>query len=107
MRPLHPKRGRHAWHLYIIRVTADYGRSRDDLAAALAEAGVGTSVHFIPVHHFAAFRASLHPDQPSLPQADRLFPQLLSLPLHPALSDLEVDRVGAQLAALARPIGDR
>ena len=107
VRPLHPKRGRHAWHLYIIRVTADYGRSRDDLAAALAEAGVGTSVHFIPVHHFAAFRASLHPDQPSLPQADRLFPQLLSLPLHPALSDLEVDRVGAQLAALARPIGDR
>lgn len=107
VRPPRPMRGRHAWHLYVIRVTADYGRTRDDLADALADAGVGTSVHFIPVHHFASFRAHLHPDQPPLPDADRLFPQLLSLPLHPALSDLQVDRVSEQLAAFARPIGGR
>ena len=105
--PPRPRRGRHAWHLYVIRVTASYGRSRDDLAAALAEVGIGTSVHFIPVHHFASFRTHLHPNQPGLPHADRLFPQLLSLPLHPGLSDLEVDQVCAQLAALARPIGGR
>lgn len=107
VRPPRPPRGRHAWHLYIIRVTAEYGRTRDDLAAALAEAGVGTSVHFIPVHHFASFGAFLHPDQPGLPHADRLFPQLLSLPLHPALSDVQVDQVSALLAAFARPIGGR
>lgn len=107
VRPPRPTRGRHAWHLYIIRVTSEYGRTRDDLAAALADAGIGTSVHFIPVHHFASFRTYLHPEQPGLPCADRLFPQLLSLPLHPALSDLEVDQVAAQLAALARPIGGR
>ena len=40
----------HAWHLYQVLL-----RHRDEVAAALAEQGIGTSVHFIPVHQLSAF----------------------------------------------------
>lgn len=101
--PPRPATGRHAWHLYLIRVLSEFGMSRDELAEALAERGVGTSVHFIPVHHFPYFRRVLGPDAGAgLPVADRVFPQLLSLPLHPGLANDDIDHVCAQLDQLCR-----
>jgi dTDP-4-amino-4,6-dideoxygalactose transaminase len=86
----------HAWHLYQLRV----GR-RDEVAAALAEAGIGTSVHFIPVHRLSAYAALLGPDEcASVPVTDRVADELLSLPLYPGLSDAEVDFVADQLRDL-------
>jgi dTDP-4-amino-4,6-dideoxygalactose transaminase len=101
--PPRPTTGRHAWHLYLVRVLPEFGMGRDELAEALAQRGVGTSVHFIPVHHFPYFQQVLGPDVCSeLPVADRVFPQLLSLPLHPGLRNDDVDHVCAQLAELRR-----
>jgi perosamine synthetase len=71
---------------------------RDALISALALRGVGTSVHFIPVHQLPYFRDLL--GRPSLPAADRVFSRLLSLPLHPGLTDDDVDRVCALIADL-------
>jgi dTDP-4-amino-4,6-dideoxygalactose transaminase len=98
--PPRPPTGRHAWHLYVLRVGPGYRLTRDELAATLAERGVGTSVHFIPVHHFPYFRALLGAQR--LPAADRVFPRLLSLPLHPGLGDADVDRVCALITDLGR-----
>ena len=98
-RPLHD---RHAWHLYIVRVLDGFGTPRDTVIEALSHAGVGTSVHFIPVHHQPYFRQLLGPDEcDRLPAADALFPQLLSLPLYPGLTDPDIDRVCEALAAVA------
>ncbi len=97
-----PALGRHAWHLYIIRVRAEYGRSRDELAKELAARGVGTSVHFIPVHRFGYFRALLGEQAHRLPVAERIADQLLSLPMHPHLPDEDVDYVCAQIAELRK-----
>jgi perosamine synthetase len=91
--PAVPAEGVHAWHLYVIRVLPSMGISRDDLAADLAARGVGTSVHFIPLHTMAHFRATAERQPGGLPVADATFEQLLSLPLHPALTDDDVDRV--------------
>jgi len=77
--------------------------SRDAVVDALAAAGIGTSVHFIPVHHQPYFRDLLGADEyGSLPGADAIFPRLLSLPLHPGLSDADIDQVCAALMVLAR-----
>ncbi len=102
--PPRPMTGRHAWHLYLIQVLPEFGMGRDELAEALAERGIGTSVHFIPVHHFPYFREVLGADAcAGLPVADRVFPRLLSLPLHPGLGNDDIDHVCAQLAELTRP----
>ncbi|MEY9964993.1 dTDP-4-amino-4,6-dideoxygalactose transaminase [Streptacidiphilus sp. MAP12-16] len=100
--PSAPPEGRHAWHLYAVRVMDHYGMHRDELVARLAEQGIGTSVHFIPLHHLWYFRRSALRPPSGLPGADGLFPQLLSLPLHPGLTEDEVDRVCDALAGLAR-----
>ncbi|GAA2593032.1 DegT/DnrJ/EryC1/StrS family aminotransferase [Dactylosporangium fulvum] len=86
----------HAWHLYQVRVP-----DRDAVAAALAESGIGTSVHFIPVHRLTAFARLLDPDdRAALPVTDRVADEVLSLPLYPALEHGSVDIVTGRLAEL-------
>ncbi|MGH1553674.1 polysaccharide biosynthesis protein [Streptomyces sp. L7] len=70
------------------------------------ECGIGTSVHFVPLHRMPYFRrvAVIPPD--GLPGADALFPQLLSLPLHPWLTDHAVDRICGELARLGAGRGE-
>ncbi|MGH3169089.1 MAG: DegT/DnrJ/EryC1/StrS family aminotransferase [Trebonia sp.] len=101
--PPRPAADRHAWHLYIVRIKPrTFGMNRDLACDRLAEAGIGTSVHFIPVHHLPHFRRLLGREAcGGLPAADRIFPQLLSLPMHPGLTDSDVDRVCDALAGLA------
>ncbi|MEU0106827.1 DegT/DnrJ/EryC1/StrS family aminotransferase [Streptomyces sp. NPDC006251] len=102
-----PAPGRHARHLYVVRVPAEYGTGRDELVEALAARGIGTSVHFIPLHHLPHFQRTALTPPGGLPGADLLFPELLSLPLHPFLSEVAVDRVCGELARLKpdRPTG--
>lgn len=100
--PSLPAIGTHAWNFYIIKVLPEIGMSRDALAARLADRAVGTAVQYPPVHHFTYFRWLMGDDDDQLPVADALAEQVLSLPLHPHLSDDDVDYVCAQLAELAR-----
>jgi dTDP-4-amino-4,6-dideoxygalactose transaminase len=101
--PPRPAADTHAWHLYIVRIhRRAFGMDRDQVSDRLAEAGIGTSVHFIPVHHLPYFRNVLgHQACGDLSVAEQVFPQLLSLPLHPGLTDADVDRVCEVLAGLA------
>jgi perosamine synthetase len=101
--PPRPAADTHAWHLYIGRIDhRAFGMDRDTVSGRLAEAGIGTSVHFIPVHHLPYFRDLLGLEAcGELAAADRIFPQLLSLPMHPGLTDSDVDRVCEALADLA------
>ena len=101
--PARPERGRHAWHLYVIRVEPAFGLDRDECIAGLAERGVGSSVHFIPLHHQPFYRSLLGSEIGTFPNADAAFRQIVSLPLHQALSDREVDRVCEEIADLRGP----
>lgn len=108
--PPRPEADQHAWHLYIIRLhRRQFGMSRDQVSEKLAEAGIGTSVHFIPVHHMPYFRELVGAEACNdLPDADHVFPQLLSLPMHPRLTDSHVETVCEALARLAKQRhGDR
>ncbi|MGH3949458.1 MAG: DegT/DnrJ/EryC1/StrS family aminotransferase [Pseudonocardiaceae bacterium] len=100
--PAVPAHGRHAWHLYVVRVLEEYGTSRDELITRLAERGISTSVHFIPLHRMPHFRRTAVLPPGGLPGADTLFGQLLSLPMHPGLTERPVDRVCTALRELAR-----
>ncbi|HEY3531217.1 MAG TPA: DegT/DnrJ/EryC1/StrS aminotransferase family protein [Nocardioides sp.] len=88
--------GVHAWHLYPIRVADGL---RDHVQAELAGKEIATSVHFIPVHRLSWFRVSCTLPAGGLPGADRLFDQLLSLPMYPRLRDDQVDAVCEAVAA--------
>lgn len=77
----------HAYHQYTIRTP-----ERDRLQAFLKERGVGSSVHYpLPAHLQPAYR-DLAPEG-SLPHAEQAAREVLSLPMHPFLSDLQVEQV--------------
>ncbi|HET6625980.1 MAG TPA: DegT/DnrJ/EryC1/StrS aminotransferase family protein [Nocardioidaceae bacterium] len=101
--PRAPVRGRHAWHLYIVRVKPEFGVTRDALSRSLAEQDIGTSVHFIPLHHMPRFREVAIWREGGTHGADSVFEQLLSLPMHQGLTDDEVDAVCAALVSV-RPL---
>jgi dTDP-4-amino-4,6-dideoxygalactose transaminase len=96
----------HALHLYVVRIDPERaGGTRDDYRRLLAERKIGTSVHFLPVHHLSAYRELL-PDQPPLPVAERAGAEVLSLPLSPAHADDDVaDAVAALLDVHALLVG--
>jgi perosamine synthetase len=100
--PQRPAQGRHAWHLYQVRVTPGCAVSRDLIMEALASQGIGTSVHFIPIHQLSAYRRILHPDEGrSVPVTDRVADEVVSLPMYPGLTDPELARVTDAVAAVA------
>ncbi len=72
----------HAWHLYSLRLKPGTLRAgRDEFVGGLREAGVGTSVHFIPLHTmpYWARRYGLEPE--SFPEALASFQRTVSLPI--------------------------
>lgn len=99
--PLRPADGRHAWHLYQVRLTSACGISRDRVIDALNERAIGTSVHFIPVHQLSAYQRILGPDEcRSVPVTDQVALEVLSLPMYPALTDADVIRVAGALRSI-------
>lgn len=82
--------GRHAYHLYVVRVSE--GR-RDQVAKRLKEQGVDTVVHYpVPIHLQPAY-AHLRIAPGSLPEAERCALQVLSLPLFPEMTQPQTERV--------------
>ena len=92
----------HAWHLYVIRLAPRAHLSRDEVIQALSDRGIGTSVHYVPLHRHPYWRDryQLAPDQ--FPQADAAYQTMLSLPLFTAMQDADQDRV---IAALQEVLG--
>ena len=84
---------RHAWHLYAIQLLPEATPGRDAVADVLASQGIGTSVHFIPIHHLSWMRSAVEIAPDGMPGADRIFTRVLSLPLYPQLTDRQVDIV--------------
>ena len=85
----------HAYHLYTIRVPCD----RDRFAKALAEEhGVASGVYYpIPNHELPSFGLTL-----DLPETRRAADEVLSLPVHPALSQADLEQVVAGVNACAK-----
>jgi dTDP-4-amino-4,6-dideoxygalactose transaminase len=81
----------HAWHLYVVRVPD--GNQRDQFIQELAKLGIGTSVHFIPLHlqPYWRERGRLTPEQ--FPHATAEFERVVSLPIFSSMSDKQVARV--------------
>ena len=82
------------WHLYLLRLAPGAGEAdRDRLVELLRAAGIGTSMHFIPLHLHSYYR-DLHGYAPDdFPVAYDGYTRGLSLPIYSAMSDADVERV--------------
>lgn len=83
-----------ARHLYVLRLGDGYPpAARDELIASLKSRGISTSVHFIPIHLHTYYREKYGYRADDFPVALDRYLRMLSLPLAPALTDRDVERV--------------
>ena len=84
----------HAWHLFIIRLKLDkLSKTRDEIVAALRRENVGTSINFYGIHLHQYYREVLGVKPEDLPAATAASYEVLSLPLHPGMTDKNVHEV--------------
>jgi len=94
----------HAWHLYVLRLRLGALRiGRDRFIDELTALNIGTSVHFIPIHLHPFYQQKYQYTPHQFPVAYQAYQRMLSLPLHPMLTDADVgDVVSAVLDVVQR-----
>ncbi len=86
----------HARHLYVVRLKREVlGLDRGAVFEALRAAGIGAGVHYLPVHLHPFYRQRFGTGAGLCPVAEAAYEEILSLPIFPAMSDEDVDRVVA------------
>ena len=97
--PVVREQATHVYHQYTVRIEGASAAERDAFATALREEHqVGCGVYYpTPVHRLATFRTEV-----DLPVTEMLAAEVLSLPVHPSLSDLDRERVVAAVNTVAK-----
>jgi len=84
----------HAWHLYVIQLNLERLKvTRSQFIEALREEGIGTSVHFIPLHRHPYYRDKFGYKPEDFPNASSAFERIVSLPIYPKMTEADVESV--------------
>ncbi len=90
----------HAYHLYVVRLRS----GRDRIFSLLRERGIGTNVHYLPVHLHPYYREKFGYGEGLCPVAEAAYQEILSLPLYPQMELTDVEYVAENLKALTRSL---
>ncbi|MCP5047175.1 MAG: UDP-4-amino-4,6-dideoxy-N-acetyl-beta-L-altrosamine transaminase, partial [bacterium] len=83
-----------AFHLYVLGIDfKGTGKTRTQVMTELREKGVGTQVHYIPVHTQPYYRERWGFKRGDFPKAENYYDRCLSIPLYPRMTDGDVERV--------------
>lgn len=84
----------HAWHLYVVLLEPGVVRiHRDQVIEELRQRGIGTAVHFIPLHLHPYYQRKWAYQAGQFPVAEDFSERCISLPIYPAMTDNDADRV--------------
>ena len=84
----------HAYHIYVVALELDRLMcDRDTIFRELRASGIGTTVHYKPVHLLSFYRERLGCRPGTCPVAEDAYRRILTLPLYPAMTDTDVERV--------------
>ena len=79
----------HSYHQYTIRIPGGSATKRDAFMAGLTEKGVGSGVYYpTPIHRLPSFNLELN-----LPETELVIKECLSLPIHPSLSQSDLETI--------------
>jgi dTDP-4-amino-4,6-dideoxygalactose transaminase len=99
VRPLTVLPGRkHAYHLFVVLIDFErFGVCRAAVMNSLKEAGIGTQVHYIPIHLQPYYRKRYGTSPDDFPQTERYYARSLSLPMYPDLTKSDIEHVVERL----------
>ncbi|MER2171522.1 MAG: UDP-4-amino-4,6-dideoxy-N-acetyl-beta-L-altrosamine transaminase [Psychrobacillus psychrodurans] len=91
--PFQPQETESSWHLYVLKLNLDHLTvSRKEVFEELLKLNIGVNVHYIPVHTLPYYQ-QLGYEKGSLPNAEKLYEEIISLPLFPLMQDQDVKDV--------------
>ena len=89
---INPENGSHAWHLFAPKFDFDaIGKSRKEIMLALADRGIGSQVHYIPLYHQPYYQNDCHTN--AFSGAEEYYRQTLSLPMYYGLDDCDIEKI--------------
>lgn len=100
--PRPARREDHAWHLYVLRLLPAARVGRDGFIEEMSRRGIGTSVHFIPLHRHPYWRDTYGLSPGRFPHAEAAFAGAVSLPIYSRMSDADVERVVGAVRRILR-----
>jgi len=93
----------HAWHLFILQLNFRRLKvNRNQFVDLLREKEIGTSVHFIPLHLHPFYRDRFGYKPASFPKASAAFDKIVSLPIYPNMSEVDLERVVGAVRAVVQ-----
>ncbi len=94
---------RHSWHLYVLKIDSRrLGINRNEFIEEMKARGIGTSVHFIPLHLHPYYRRTYGYGPGDFPRASQAYERIVSLPIYPAMSDDDLYSVIEAVREIAR-----
>lgn len=95
-----PPGSQHAWHLFPIRLSSECKLSRDDFIVKMANAGIGCSVHFIPLHLHPYWRDTYKLSPDMFPSTQSAFEREVSIPLYTKMNESDQERVISSIRSI-------
>lgn len=93
----------HAWHLFPVVIKPDAPVTRNQFIHLMTQSGIGTSVHYKPLHRMSFYRDTYHLSESDFPNAERIWQGTVSLPIYPDLSDDELRYITGTVQAILLP----
>ncbi len=91
----------HAYHLYVIKLRLDrLSRDRNTIFSEMRNAGIGVNVHYPPVYSHPYYKRLFGDQRTNFPATEKVASQILSIPMYPAMTDAEVQKVIYAIRAL-------
>jgi len=97
---LHVPMEDHAWHLFHIILKDNAPVSRNRFIELMAERGIGTSVHYKPLHRMTYYRNRYELNPKDFPNAERIWKGCVSLPIYPSLSNDDLDYICSAIVSM-------
>lgn len=83
----------HAWHLFVIRLNDELNITRNKVIELLSAKGVGSSVHYVPLHQQPYWKERYNLSAEMYPVAEKAYKSMISIPLYTSMSDADQDQV--------------
>lgn len=93
--------GQTNWHIFQVLLPASLASRRPAVIASLKAAGIGSGVHYPPIHTTTLYR-NLGWREGDLPHTESVAARILTLPLFPQMTEADVERVCAALIAIVK-----
>jgi dTDP-4-amino-4,6-dideoxygalactose transaminase len=90
----------HSWHLFPIIIRPESAVSRNEFIQRMAKEGIGTSVHYKPLHHMTYYKETYNLDPADFPNTERIWKGTVSLPIYPDLKEDELKYICQKIRSI-------